>query len=368
VSSSAAAPAVAFFVTSHGFGHATRACAVMNALREKRPDTRLYIASYLTPWLFSQSVSFDYGYKMTPRDTGIVQIDSLREDLDQTVENLDAALPYNAEMAYHFGRFVHEFGCQVVVCDIFPFGIEVANEAGLPSVVLENFTWHWIYDGYTKREPRLAVHADYMGEVFGRKDYHIQTEPICEPMASADLVVPPISRKPRSPAHLIRRQLRIGGAKKIIVITMGGVPFDFEFFDRLRQHEAYHFIVLGGDVVATTEGNISRLPWASYFYHPDLINAADAVIGKVGYSTLAEVYHGGAPFGYIGRKAFRESAVLMAFIASQMEGIEISEEDFRSGAWLSVLPALVALPKKPRRDRDGASAVAQFILDLAAGG
>ena len=30
-------------------------------------------------------------------------------------------------------------------------------------------------------------------------------------------------------------------------------------------------------------------------FHPDLVNASDAVIGKAGYNTLAEVFYAGTP-------------------------------------------------------------------------
>ncbi|MFX6019324.1 hypothetical protein ABTF08_20820, partial [Acinetobacter baumannii] len=51
---------------------------------------------------------------------------------------------------------------EVVLCDISPLGLEAARTAGIPSVLLESFTWDWIYRGYCEREPALAPFADLL--------------------------------------------------------------------------------------------------------------------------------------------------------------------------------------------------------------
>ena len=57
-------------------------------------------------------------------------------------------------------------------------------------------------------------------------------------------------------------------------------------------------------------GNVWLLPHRSGFFHPDLVQAADAVVGKIGYSTLAETCRARIPYGFVPRAGFRESAVL----------------------------------------------------------
>ena len=105
------------------------------------------------------------------------------------------------------------------------------------------------------------------------------------------------------------------------------------------------------------------LPSHSDFYHPDLVNASDAVIGKVGYSTLAEVYHAGVPFGYVVRSNFRESAPMAAFIEKEMQGIFLEESDFSSGRWLTRLQDLLNLNRVQRRVTNGAKQIGSFIRD-----
>ena len=110
--------------------------------------------------------------------------------------------------------------------------------------------------------------------------------------------------------------------------------------------------------------NLIILPHRSDFYHPDLVNAADAVIGKVGYSTLSEIYYGGVPFGYVARSNFRESESMVKFIHRQMPGIAVSESEFNNGNWTGKLADLLNLAPVKRNIPNGAEQIGRFIEDL----
>jgi UDP-N-acetylglucosamine:LPS N-acetylglucosamine transferase len=104
----------------------------------------------------------------------------------------------------------------------------------------------------------------------------------------------------------------------------------------------------------------------SGIYHPDLVAACDGVIGKVGYSTLAEVYQAGVPFGYIRRPRFRESAPLAAFIDREMVSMEITGEQFRDSSWLDRVSELCRCPRDREKRENGSMAAAAFLGDLLA--
>jgi hypothetical protein len=109
------------------------------------------------------------------------------------------------------------------------------------------------------------------------------------------------------------------------------------------------------------------LPHRSTHFHPDLVNASDVVIGKAGYSTLAEVYHAGIPFGYRARPRFRESQVLTSYIEQHMHGLPVAETDFYDGSWVTRIEELLAMPRFSRRDVHGAGQAARFICALLDG-
>ena len=335
----------------------------MAALHELDSSLRFEIFTQIPEWFFRESLSGPFAYHSLLTDIGLVQQTALREDLAATLPRLDEFLPFDRARLDILAEEVKRTGCKLIVCDIAPLGIAVAHTAGIPSVLVENFTWDWIYEGYAREESRMSRHVAYLRSVFESADYHIQTEPVSV-YHPADLLTPPVSRTARTPAGEVRERLGVPADSQAVLITMGGISSQHGFSSQLKEQEGVYFVIPGGGQEARTEDNLILLPHHSQFYHPDLINACDAVIGKLGYSTVAEVYDAGVPFGYIPRLRFRESEALAAFAQARMKGIEIPDERFENGAWLAGLPDLLALPRMRRNEPNGAAQVATFILNI----
>ncbi len=356
-------PSIAYFISPHGYGHAARAAGVMEALLDLDSTIRFEIFTQVPRWFFNDSLSGDFGYHSLLTDIGLVQRTPLQADISETVKRLNDFLPFDAFMIREFGDHLNKLGCGLIICDIAPMGIVVAQEAGIPSLLIENFTWDWIYEGYVKQDRRIGDHIRYLKGIFEAAQFHIQTEPLCDPQ-NVDLTTFPVSRKKKTPAHEIRKKLRIPEGSKTILITMGGIEEKYNFLEQLATNREVHFVIPGASSEVTIRDNLVLLPHHSDYFHPDLVNASDAVIGKVGYSTVGEVYYAGLPFGYVARSRFRESQKLVSFIESRMLGLPISGEQFYSGGWLPSLPDLLALPRIHRTDPRGAEQIAHFIHEL----
>lgn len=352
---------IAYFVSPHGFGHAARAAAVINAVQELNPAIRFEIFTQVPHWFFQQSLGGSFGYHACLTDIGLVQTTALVEDLPATIERLNEFLPFPPELRHSLAATVRELNCELVLCDIAPLGIAVAQAAERPSILLENFTWDWIYEGYGDWREPLAPHIDYLRELFESADYRIQLEPICA-RRPAELYTHPVSRKPATPADQIRHALGLPAEAQVVLISMGGIPDQYPFLNCLQDYRDIHFVIPGARTEVERRANLILLPHASDFYHPDLVNAADAVISKLGYSTVAEVYHAGLPFGYLTRAQFRESGELATFVEQHMKGLALPPAEFHTGEWLTRLPNLLALPRLARNEPNGADQVAAFLL------
>ncbi len=357
---------IAFFISPHGFGHAARACAVMATLHLIDPAIHFDIFTRVPRWFFADSLRGAFTYHSLLSDIGLVQETALREDLAATVAALNRFLPFRDTVVRECAARVTRFKCKLVVCDIAPLGIAVARAAGVPSVLVENFTWDWIYQGYRRDEPRLSDAITYLRGAFRAADYHIQTEPVCR-YDTVDLTTAPVSRAPRLSPQATREKLGIPRGAKAVLITMGGIPGKYDFLHRLQEQRGVYFVIPGAGASARRDGNLVLLPHRSEFYHPDLVNACDAVIGKLGYSTVAEVYRAGVPLGYVSRARFRESGVMARFVRRWMNGVAISESQFHTGDWLRHLPDLLVLPRVARREPNGAMQAARFIAKFKFG-
>ena len=355
---------MAFFVSPHGLGHAARAAAIMATLREQRPGCGFSVFTRVPQAFFTGSVPGPITCHEVDTDVGVVQDSPLHADAGRTAAALDRFLPFAPRTVAALAQQVRDDGCALVVCDISPLGLAVARAAGVPSVLVENFTWDWIYEAY--HHPGLDRHIPLLRELFHSADALIQTEPVSL-RRRADLVTAPVSRKLREPAAAVRARLGLRAADRAVLVTMGGIPLDYTFLHALAAHAPVQFVVPGRLPPAALPPNVHRLAPDSGVYHPDLVNACDAVVGKLGYSTVAEIRQAGVPYGFVDRPCFREAAVLAAYVRARLPCLEFDAPEFESGRWLDRLDALLALPRAAPAPDNGADAAAAFLLSRLAG-
>lgn len=353
----------AYFISPHGFGHASRAAAVISALHSINPSVHFEIFTTIPEWFFKQSLITSYTYHYEKTDIGVIQKNAFFEDLEATLLDLNTIYPLRSTEVNRLANIVAQTDCEAVLCDIAPMGIEIARCAGVPSILIENFTWDWIYEGYLGEKEEFSRVIPYLKQLFEQADFHIQTEPLCFLNDNAVLHAQPASRKPRISAAETRSALGISDHQKTVLITMGGIPEKHYFLPTLKKHKEIHFILPGNYSSSLTEQNVTVLSHQSKFFHPDLVNACDAVVAKLGYSTIAEVFHAGIPMLYLSRPRFRESPYLASFVESKMPCAHIQTEDFENGSWLPSLIALLTLPKLHRTSPNGADQIAAYILD-----
>ncbi len=357
---------IAYFITSHGFGHAARASAVMQAMHRNWPFVHFHIFGNTPEWFFKDASGVSFTCHRQQTDVGMVQVSALKIDLPETTEALSRFFPLDENRIAALAGQVCACDCRLIICDISPLGLAVGKNAGIPTVLIENFTWDWIYKPLATVEPRLESPVNYLEPLFKTADCRIQIAPVCRPVQEA-LQMPPVCRKPATAPEDVRKQLGIRHDRQMVLVTMGGTVENHRFIDRLQQFgNRVHFVIPDNcpELPARGEtcGNVTLLPHRSDYHHPDLVHAADAVVGKAGYSTVIEVYDAGVPFGYVLNPEFAESEVLARFIASEMQGLPIAGEDFVSGRWLDRLPEILALPKASRNgEANGADAIAAHL-------
>lgn len=350
---------IAYFISPHGFGHAARACAVMTALAAQQP-CQFEIFTTVPEWFFAESLLYPFTYHTCQTDVGLVQLSSVREDLPATLQRLAALLPYRPWFLQTLAQQVQASGCQLVCCDIAPLGVAVAQQLGLPSVLIENFTWDYIYSGYAQEAPELAHYGQYLARWRAQADLCIQAAPITE--RQPDLPrVDPISRAMRETRAALRLRLQLP-ALPAVLLTMGGHNMSYQFIAQLQEHPNVTFVLPGAAERLTWQGNCLLLPTHGVCYHPDLVNSSDLVVGKLGYSTVAEAWQAGVPFAYLPRPQFRESAVVAAWLTEELACAPIEPVAWDNGSWLTMLPALLRLTRRVETRQNGATQAAALIL------
>lgn len=328
----------------------------------RRLGVTLCIVTAAPAWLFTESLTAPCTIHAEAVDVGLVQQSPLVEDLEAT---LHALAVFSEETEGRVERIAaHLTGCRLVLCDIAPLGLAAARLVGIPSVLIENFTWDWIYEGYSRQWPQFQPHVAALAALFSLADHRFRTRPFCG-SAPCDLVVDPVARPICRPEQL-RRRLYLEPAQQLVVLTMGGIGAEIVALQPLLRRLDLIFVLPGWTRENEFTGNLRFLGREASWYHPDLVAAADLVVGKLGYSTVAEAYQAGTPFAYVTRPAFRESADLAAFVAANLPSVEITREQLASGAWLTVLPRMPAKKIPTPHTANGAEQAADYLVSLLA--
>ena len=347
----------------------------MEALHAQDPSTRFDLFTTVPEWLFRHSLDGLFRHHPYVADVGLRQTSALEFDVEATRDAVEAFISQAPRDADSLADRVNGLGCSAVVCDISPLGLMVAERAGLPSVLVENFTWDWLYEPLATQDPAFVPIVEWMRARFAEAGQRIQARPRCEPLAKSDLVVPPISRRPRRERPDVRAELDVGGDAPLVLITMGGVSQPLPFLAELRKRDDVTFVVTGSEHpfvrvgpsrLMTREGNLRLFHSAARVFMPDLIRTADWVVAKLGYGTLAEVWAAGRPLGYVGRSDFRETGPLKNFARSEIPSLEISEADFSTGTWIDRIDDLLALGSAPEKGTNGSEAAARWIMEATA--
>jgi hypothetical protein len=367
---------LAVFVSPHGFGHAARTAAILAALAARVPDFEPVLFTTVPRWFFEESLPQPWQLFDVACDVGLVQRDPLHEDPAATARQLAALI---AELPLtDLADQIRELDCAAVVADIAPLGLAVAAAAGLPSILIESFTWDWIYRDYLAAEPALGPLAEQLAALFATATHRLQLTPCCAPFPGAR-TIPPVARACRRDSEAVRQSLAVPPGQPLVVVSMGGIP------SRIGRH-ADGTLAPGWRVAAEVDatiavlgasdhplgerwGNLRLLPHRldaipGGLYHVDLVGAAEVLVGKLGYSTVAEAWHAGARYLYLRRPAFRESPVLERFVQEALPSAAIAPGDLASGAWLEQLSAMLANPRAQTRPALGAAVAAANVAEI----
>ena len=159
----AASSAIVFYISGHGFGHASRCIEVINAILAKRPETRIGVRTAAPRWLFDLTVKGKITFSTLETDTGVVQVDSLTLDEADSIRRASAFHSDLVTRAASETRVLRELGAGIIVGDIPPLAFAVGGADGIPSIALGNFTWDWVYADY----PRVRLAPSLLPAIRG---------------------------------------------------------------------------------------------------------------------------------------------------------------------------------------------------------
>lgn len=355
---------LAVFVSDHGFGHGTRICAVICEIN-KRTGCTFEIFSGLPKWFFKQNLGSDliFNYHEIKSDVGLIQRGPFKYSIKATIRSLNEFLKFDSTEVIDAQNVISKMKCNAVLADISPLGIHLAKKLNIPSILIENFTWDWIYQSYTERHPEIRSIITFISEIYESVDLLIQATPFCNKKKHG-ISIPPISRSLKIKPHIVRYNLSIPQEFHLFLMTTGGITQELQIDSNCADKKNCIFLQSSNQQQIKRMGNIIYLPTKSLHHYPDLVNASDVVVGKVGYGTLAECWATDTPLLGCYREDFRESSTLKEYAKGNLISQEITMNEFQNMMWVEQ-----AIKISDRSDKgthqlkvNGGSAAADLIV------
>ncbi|WP_435009304.1 hypothetical protein P12x_000556 [Tundrisphaera lichenicola] len=355
---------IAFYVTSHGFGHLNRSVAVINQIPPEVPVTIRCDPSLFQPWgerlhrpAFLESHNSDVGAINPPGDSAAT--DGPASLAKAAVVHARAMTEVDAE-----AEKLREEGTAAVLSDASPVPLVAARRAGIPGFILGNFTWADIYRPHARKlgadamATTRAIHQAYRhaSHLF-RAEPGLRMNGVAPKIEVGMVVTHGVDRRAE-----LRSKLGIPPSDKVVYFYIGRYGQANLGWERLGRIDGVHFVGFHPSPAGPLP-NLHVVP-PTEWTGADLAASADAMVAKAGYGTACEAMVAGTPFLYPPRFGFAEHRVLDRALRDWGGGIPVSTRDFAELRIERQLARAFSMkPGPPPFPADGAARVARHLLE-----
>lgn len=325
---------IAFYISNHGFGHAARNIPIIRQLLELDPRLKIIVKTQTKQLEFIQQSLRSFSARLDFIDMSVdiglvlksgsleVDVEKLRERLDDFMASWDKLI--NEEVHFLIANKVN-----LVVSDIVPWVFKSAKLTGIQSIFISNFTWVELYDSLLG----TSIANDYL------KCYNLADEAFIYPLAGK---IKHYFNSYRD-VGLSCREFSLENIKLIkkkhqnplVYLSLGRSVQLAEMLD--LSDLPYDFIYTEG--IYLTGSNAFKLP-PNTLVSQDYIKAADYVITKAGWSTIAEAICARKPMLVLRRDEVAEDQRTLAKLLELDIALPFSLEQLNSQSVAQLLKAL----------------------------
>jgi L-arabinokinase len=360
---------IVFYISGHGFGHASREIEIINAIFAQQPEARIVVRTAAARWLFDRTLRGPAQVQHAIVDTGAIQRGALDIDIPATIREAAAFYAEPETLIEAEACAMEAVDAKLVVGDIPPLAFAAAARAGVRSIAISNFTWDWIYDGYAEAlidvpwlVPRLRE-WDRMATAAWRL-----------PMAGgfegmrvlADL--PLVARRAKHAPADVRARLRLPASEPLLLVSFGGYSaHELDVARAAATLSAARIVMTTRDGDVVPEGAIGiaeHLVYDSGLRYEDLVAAVDIVLSKPGYGIVSECIANGTRLLYTSRGRFREYEVFVEQMPRLLPCEFLPKDDLAAGRWQDAASRLLSQPAVMPPPSNGAEVAAERLLAL----
>jgi len=415
---------IAYYITAHGYGHGTRSCDVLRALHRLAPDQPVIVTTdlprdFLNSRLagcFADNAAISHTCASVENraggitlrrgafDVGLVQKDSIRSDLFQTLEKLEILYARDEVRIADERRFFKAEEVGLVVADIPAIPLIAAQRARIPNIAIGNFSWDWIYEAYAKTDFHWEYFVEKFRTAYEKTDLLLRL-PFAPPMEVFPnrkdiplLASPGTERRKeirdsgfeiREPTHpglrppLPRRGTyktpsaggvpgRRGGSDDVsqydictkktwVLLSFTSLDLNFQALEKIRElSNDYEFFCVEP---LRYDGSCIHSIDRKAISFADILASCDIVISKPGFGLISECIVNNKPLIYSDRSDFAEYPYLVEGIEKYLKNIHIPSEQLYAGDFFQALEKIKTAPEPEQSlESGGADRIADELI------
>ncbi len=348
---------IAYYISAHGYGHGVRSSDIIRALAALRPDAQILLITDLPEsFLRNRLPGIPLRFRRGSFDIGMVQLDSIRVDVDETFRRVAALCEGWGGLVSEEARFLQQEEVDLVVADIAAIPMEAGRQAGIPVVAVANFAWDWIYEEFAEKDARWGSFVDRFSAGYRCSDLLLRL-PFSEELRAfpRKVDIPLVA----SPGKSRREDLiRLTGAspdRTWVLLSFTTLDWNEDALARVEQLQAYEFFT------------VQPLEWRRRNIHPvnredvpfsDVLASMDVVVSKPGFGLLSECVVNSKPLVYADRTDFREYELLVREMPRYLQCVHVDTQSLYRGELEEALERLGSQAKPPEHMPAGGADIA----------
>ena len=353
---------IIYYISGHGYGHATRSGEIIRALLAKQHDIQIHIRSNISPGIFMMIFDARVNISAVNLDVGTVQKDSFHVDKHATLQQVLNHYHRKDDIVKREVAYLKTIGADLVVADIPPLAFDVAEVAGLPAIGVANFSWDWIYRDYLSEIPAFSAAIENVSASY-RKASLLLRLPFHGDLSVFRKIkdIPLLARKANKQKNRVLNEIGIPPdfAEKLVLIAFRAADLSSVKLQNLENCSGVTFVTIGVEKRFHNQINLT----GDVPEFTNILAACDAVVSKPGYGLVSEVIANKTPLLFTEREDFAEYNVLVEGLSCYAVAEFLSSEDFFSGMWRRALHKLFDKPAVWRNvDMNGAEKAAEQIM------
>lgn len=293
-------------------------------------------------------------YRAEHTDIGLIlQHGTLLVD---TAALTDACARYLAELperAKQEADWLRQHDVAAALCDMPLWSISACEQAGVPLLYVGNFTWTELYREFLPEHIWKAYAAEYRKIQHGML-YALHNPEMLEFLPRAELSETSLVVRPFHPDEI--RAVRARHTCPIVFVALG-MSAQFTQPVSVEGVEAHFYVTEG---VPLTGSNVTVIPYST-LHTQDYVAAADYVVTKAGWGTVAECLLAQKPMALFARDSVLEDRTTIRKLEQKKLGIKVTYEQLTEMSDLLEQMKQITYPAVPEYHNAAAEIVSKLL-------